>query len=149
MKIWGGIGTCGYSLTLVKDVNRVEVIDHTLDVENGGGRAYVKYENGIKVDLDIQDNGRTLKIFITKKVGFKRKKNTISIKKMYEDNIGMYFVLPSHVSKKYDFALYNGEVMRLCNPYKKISKYVDSDNPFKKIVFNYYRWKPEISLFDF
>lgn len=45
-------------------VNRVEVIDHTLDIDNGGGRAYVKWENDIEVSVDLQDNNKTLKIFI-------------------------------------------------------------------------------------
>ncbi len=46
--------------------NRVEVIDHTKNVEKGGGRAYVKWEDKLDVKLDIQDEGRTLKIFINK-----------------------------------------------------------------------------------
>ena len=45
-------------------VNRVEVIDHTKSVEKGGGRAYVFWEDGAKVELSLQDEGRTLKIFI-------------------------------------------------------------------------------------
>jgi hypothetical protein len=48
-------------------INRIEVIDHTLPVEDGGGRAFVKWEDGISVSLDIQDEGRTLKVFIGKK----------------------------------------------------------------------------------
>lgn len=49
-------------------VNRVEVIDHTKS--DGGGRVYVywsKYGRGItnpKVELHLQDEGRTLKVFI-------------------------------------------------------------------------------------
>ncbi len=50
---------------LVKKVNRVEVIDHTKSVEEGGGRAYVFWEKSAKVELSLQDNDRTLKIFIT------------------------------------------------------------------------------------
>lgn len=46
-------------------INRVEVIDHTLPLEQGGGRAYVKWQDGINVELQLQDEGRTLKIFIT------------------------------------------------------------------------------------
>jgi len=42
-------------------INRVEVIDHT---ENGEGRVYVKHEKKLKVSVDIQDDGRTMKIFI-------------------------------------------------------------------------------------
>lgn len=41
------------------DVSRVEVIDDL-------GRSYVKYFLGT-VELQYQDDGRTLKIFITKK----------------------------------------------------------------------------------
>lgn len=50
-------------------VNRVEVIDHTLDFGAGGGRCYVKWnrDNSIKVEAVLQDDDRTLKIFITKK----------------------------------------------------------------------------------
>lgn len=50
----------------VNKVNRVEVIDHTKDFENGGGRAFVLWEKGIHVNLVLQDQDRTLKIFITK-----------------------------------------------------------------------------------
>jgi hypothetical protein len=38
-------------------VTRVEVID-------GQGRAYVNWEDTIKVQLSLQDDGRTLKVFI-------------------------------------------------------------------------------------
>ena len=50
----------------MKKINRVEVIDHTKSVEDGGGRAYVKWEDELDVAIDIQDEGRTLKIFINK-----------------------------------------------------------------------------------
>lgn len=46
-------------------VNRVEVIDHTKSLEDGGGRAYVFWEKTAKVELQLQDDGRTLKIFIS------------------------------------------------------------------------------------
>lgn len=46
-------------------VTRVEVIDHTESAINGGGRAYVKWEDGIKVELSLQDGERTLKVFIS------------------------------------------------------------------------------------
>ena len=50
-------------------VTRVEVIDHTKPVERGGGRAYVFYpQNSIddlEVKLSLQDDGRTLKVFIS------------------------------------------------------------------------------------
>lgn len=42
----------------MKKITRVEVIDET-------GRAYVKYlEDNQEVVCDLQDNGRTLKVFI-------------------------------------------------------------------------------------
>jgi hypothetical protein len=45
-------------------VTRVEVIDHTTTVEDGGGRVYTKY--GVKeVEVVLQDEGRTLKVFIS------------------------------------------------------------------------------------
>lgn len=47
-------------------VNRVEVIDHTKSLEEGGGRAYVFWEDSAKVELSLQDEGRTLKVFIAK-----------------------------------------------------------------------------------
>lgn len=46
-------------------VNRVEVINHTKPIEEGGGRAYVFWEDKAKVELSLQDGGRTLKIFIS------------------------------------------------------------------------------------
>ncbi len=48
------------------NLNRVEVIDHTKSVDDGGGRAYVFWENEKKdVEFSLQDDGRTLKIFIS------------------------------------------------------------------------------------
>lgn len=43
-------------LERVTNVNRVEVIDNT-------GRKYVKY-NVENVELDVQDDGKTLKVFV-------------------------------------------------------------------------------------
>lgn len=48
-------------------VTRVEVIDHTRDVFHGGGRAYFFMKEGIKVEFSLQDDGRTLKLFISDK----------------------------------------------------------------------------------
>ncbi len=48
-------------------VSRVEVIDHTNTVEDGGGRAYTFWGKSAVVDLSLQDEGRTLKVFISKK----------------------------------------------------------------------------------
>lgn len=49
-------------------VTRVEVIDHTKPVEQGGGRIVVVPANSIddlKVELSLQDQGRTLKVFVS------------------------------------------------------------------------------------
>lgn len=42
-------------------VSRFEIIDHT---ENGEGRVFVKYSNNMKIQTSLQDEDRTLKIFI-------------------------------------------------------------------------------------
>lgn len=43
-------------------VNRFEVIDHTSE---GDGRSYVKWvDDDFDVTLDLQDNARTLKVFL-------------------------------------------------------------------------------------
>ena len=48
-------------------VNRVEVIDHPKSFEDGGGRAYVIWKDRpLKIELSLQDGGKTLKIFINK-----------------------------------------------------------------------------------
>lgn len=51
-------------------VTRIEVIDHTRD---NGGRVYTYWDQydaddlkNPKVEISIQDNGRTLKVFISK-----------------------------------------------------------------------------------
>lgn len=47
-------------------VNRLEVIDWTSTAREG--RAFVKWAKGdFEVGFDVQDNGRTLKIFLTDK----------------------------------------------------------------------------------
>lgn len=43
-----------------KNVTRVEVIDHT-------GRSYVNWNILNKVTLSLQDDGRTLKVFVDRK----------------------------------------------------------------------------------
>lgn len=44
---------------------RVEVIDHT---QNGSGRALVKrIDSGVSVELSVQDDRKTLKIFLSDK----------------------------------------------------------------------------------
>lgn len=45
-------------------VNRVEVINHVPDRD---GREYVYRRGKIAVTVQLQDNGRTLKVFITEK----------------------------------------------------------------------------------
>lgn len=47
--------------TSTEELSRIEVIDET-------GRAYVRgsiYNDPVKVELSVQDDGRTLKIFVT------------------------------------------------------------------------------------
>lgn len=53
-------------------VTRVEVIDHTRDDESGGGRAYTYWHGydvmdwaDAEVTVQLQDDGRTLKVFIS------------------------------------------------------------------------------------
>lgn len=55
-------------------VTRVEVMDKTKDFENGGGRAYTFWSELDELDIknpdvtvELQDNDRTLKIFISEK----------------------------------------------------------------------------------
>lgn len=47
-------------------VTRFEVIDHTHTDPAAEGRILVRY--GVKVEVDLQDDGKTLKIFLTKKL---------------------------------------------------------------------------------
>jgi hypothetical protein len=44
-------------------VTRVEVIDHSKSIKQGGGRAFVKTDC-VEVELSYQDDGKTLKLFI-------------------------------------------------------------------------------------
>lgn len=48
-------------------VTRVEVIDHTKPAEYGGRRAYVFWQEGVKVEVMLQYDGNTLKVFIGNK----------------------------------------------------------------------------------
>jgi hypothetical protein len=50
-------------LTDLSKVSRVEVIEPT----SGGGRRYVRY--AVKAEISIQDDGRTLKIFVFPRAG--------------------------------------------------------------------------------
>jgi len=45
----------------MKKISRVEVIDHSKD---GEGRAYIKRGN-FEVEIQVQDDGKTLKIFLS------------------------------------------------------------------------------------
>lgn len=49
-------------------VTRFEVIDHTSELQ---GRILVKY--GVKVEISIQDDGRTMKVFLTDKINSNEK----------------------------------------------------------------------------
>ncbi len=49
-------------------VTRVEVIDYTKPIDQGGGRSYTFRKGGVVVELSLQDDERTLKIFIGNKV---------------------------------------------------------------------------------
>ncbi len=44
-------------------VSRVEIIDHSKSVEQGGGRVFAK-KDCKSVELSYQDDGKTLKLFI-------------------------------------------------------------------------------------
>ena len=48
-------------------VTRVEVIDYTKPVEDGGGRAFLSWEDTNKVEVSLQDDNKTLKVFISKR----------------------------------------------------------------------------------
>lgn len=50
---------------LLKIVTRFEVIDHTYSILKGGGRVLVSHNK--KIELSIQDEGRTLKVFLSSK----------------------------------------------------------------------------------
>ena len=45
-------------------ITRLEVIDHTSTAENFG-RAFVKWDDKMKIEFSYQDNDRTLKIFLS------------------------------------------------------------------------------------
>lgn len=55
-------------------INRIEIIDRTRDVDQGGGRSYTywseydgKDSKNPVVELVVQDEGRTLKVFISER----------------------------------------------------------------------------------
>lgn len=46
-------------------INRFEIIDNTKDLDDGGGRTViVKPRDGKEATFDVQDDGKTLKVFI-------------------------------------------------------------------------------------
>lgn len=47
------------------NVTRLEIIDHTRPLEDGGGRTVISWDEKKKIELSLQDDGRTLKIFIS------------------------------------------------------------------------------------
>jgi hypothetical protein len=59
-----GLATTG-ELPAGPQINRLEVIDYY----NSKGRALVQWADDLAVELSYQDEGRTLKIFISKKDG--------------------------------------------------------------------------------
>lgn len=48
-----------------RKVTRLEIIDHTKPLEDGGGRTVLFYDKRKQIELDYQDDGRTLKIFLS------------------------------------------------------------------------------------
>lgn len=53
-----------YKLGL-EPVNRLEIIDHTKEIEDGGGRTVIFFDENKKAEGLFQDGNHTLKIFIT------------------------------------------------------------------------------------
>lgn len=45
-------------------VTRLEIIDHTKSLEDGGGRTVVFWDDKKQIDISIQDDNKTLKVFI-------------------------------------------------------------------------------------
>ncbi len=48
-------------------ISRLEIIDHTKPLEEGGGRTMVFWDKNKKIELDYQDGSKTLKIFVTER----------------------------------------------------------------------------------
>ncbi len=49
-------------------VNRIEVIDYTQDITKGGRvRAFSKRLEDMEIEVVLQDDGKTMKIFIQRK----------------------------------------------------------------------------------
>lgn len=75
-------------------INRFEIIDNTKDLDDGGGRTViVKPRDGKEVTFDVQDDGRTLKVFIDD-VEVKTKWVKYTFDKEYLDRLSGYYALP-------------------------------------------------------
>lgn len=46
------------------EITRFEVIDHTKSLEEGGGRTVIYFDPNKMLELSLQDDNRTLKIFV-------------------------------------------------------------------------------------
>ena len=57
------------SAAQLANVTRLEVIDHGRNLPSGGlsGRIFVAWAEKLEVELSLQDDGRTLKVFLTDK----------------------------------------------------------------------------------
>lgn len=60
---------CGMVL---ENINRIELIDHRSD---NPGRKFVKYDNRMSVEIVLQDDGKTVKIFILPKEALDKNEN--------------------------------------------------------------------------
>lgn len=54
---------------LLADVTRLEYVDYTKSLNDGGGRVVVVHNPSVKLSGSLQDGGRTLKIFIDERNG--------------------------------------------------------------------------------
>ena len=52
---------------LTEKVTRLEIINHSSNKETPYGRAFVHWDDKTKIELSLQDDDRTLKIFIIDK----------------------------------------------------------------------------------
>lgn len=50
-----------------KKITRFEIIDHTKPLEDGGGRTVIFFDDNKELELSLQDDDRTLKIFVTER----------------------------------------------------------------------------------
>lgn len=66
-----------------RELNRFELIDWTENSRFGGGRVKVIWGKDISIIYELQDDGRTLKVFIRDLLEKKLKKKK---RRSYEDN---------------------------------------------------------------